>query len=244
MKLSATIKATKEFKTTIAVISSIIEEATFEANNKGIKFRGLEPSSIRYISVEFPADKFVKYECDNDLKFTIRTNEFLDIVNRAKNDEELTLEMDEKKRALQIFLGGKKHYVLALLAIEHDAPKPHFKFETKTVMKLSDLKDYVKDIAVVADNFIITTNESGEMILTGKGDAGEVKITADSRVSQEGHGELRSEYSIEFLITAMKSLGSGFEEVTLQHGNDLPLGLVFESPNMGNLLYVQAHKTV
>lgn len=241
MKFSITIKGSKEFKTSISVIQGIIDEATFNVNKEGMSFKGIDPSKVCYVSVNLPSEKFIKFNCDEETKFTIRTNEFSDVIKRAKNDEEITLEMD--KNLLNIYLGGKKNFQIPLLAVESESPDPKFKLQTKISLKFAELDDYIKDIAVVADNFIVTS-DGDKLKLSGKGDAGKVEIEVESAISQEEQGELRGEYMMEFLQSAIKNLKGGFEEVTLEHGQDMPLKLSFNNPDVGTLIYVQAPKVI
>ncbi len=242
MKFSITLKGTKEFKTSINVIQGIIEEATFNVNKDGLSFKGIDPSKVCYVSVNLPSEKFIKYDCDEEAKFTIRTGEFSEVIKRAKNNEEVTLEMGDKN-ALDIYLGGKKNFQVPLLTVESEPADPKFKLQTKTAMKFGELDDYIKDISVMADNFIITS-DGNKLKLSGKGDAGKVEIEVESAVSQEEQGELRGEYMMEFLQSAIKNLKGGFEEVTLEHGQDMPLKLSFNNPDVGTLVYVQAPKVV
>lgn len=241
MKFSITIKGSKEFKTGINLIQGIIDEATFNIDKDGLKFKGIDPSKICFVSVNYPSDKFIKFNCDEETKFTIRTNEFSDVIKRAKNNEEITLEMDQN--ILNIYLGGKKNFQIPLLAVESESPDPKFKLQTKVHMKFGDLEAYIKDISVVADNFIVIS-DGDKLKLSGKGDSGKVEIEAESNVSQEEQGELRGEYMMEFLLSAIKSLKGGFEEVTLEHGQDMPLKLSFDNPDVGTLVYVQAPKVI
>lgn len=241
MKFSITIKGSKEFKTSISVIQGIIDEATFNVNKEGMSFKGIDPSKVCYVSVNLPSEKFIKFNCDEETKFTIRTNEFSDVIKRAKNDEEITLEMD--KNLLNIYLGGKKNFQIPLLAVESESPDPKFKLQTKISLKFAELDDYIKDIAVVADNFIVTS-DGDKLKLSGKGDAGKVEIEVESAISQEEQGELRGEYMMEFLQSAIKNLKGGFEEVILEHGHDMPLKLSFNNPDVGTLIYVQAPKVI
>lgn len=243
MKFSVTLKATKEFKSCLSAIQLIIEDATFEVTSEGLKCKGIEPSNICFMSVDLPKGKFVKYECDEDAKFTVRTNEFLEIVKRAKNDEEITLEMNDKVNALQIYINGKKHYVLPLLVMEKETPNPNFKLQSKTTLKFSDFADYVKDIKVLAENFIVET-DGLKLKLSGKGSDGNVDIDVDGTVDQKEEGTLRGEYMLEFLFNTMKTIAGGFETVILEHGNNLPLKLTFDSADTGTLVYVQAPKVL
>lgn len=242
MKFSGTIKATKELKTAISSIQGLIEEATFVVNKDGIKFRGLEPSHVRYLEVTFPKDRFTKFEIDDELKFTIKPNDFLEVVKRAKDGNEITIEVEKDNSPLSIHIEGKKHFVLSLISIEHDAPIPHFKFQSKTIMEYSNFNDYVKDIAVVGSNFVIETN-GGKMKLSGRGDRGKAEVEAECiSLTQTQEGALKSEYTVEFLVEAIKTFGTAFENIIIETGANMPLSLTLESPAMGSIQYVQAHK--
>lgn len=243
MAFKATMRASKEFKTCLSAIQTILEEATFVVTSKGINFKGVEPSNVSFISVDFPKDKFIDFLCDTDTKFTVRTNEFLEIMKRAKSDEEFTLEMNDKVRALQIYIGGKKHYVVPLLVMEKDTPTPNFKLQSKISLKLADFVDYVKDIKVVADNIIVETNGM-RLKLSGKGSAGNADVDVEGVVSQSEDGDLKGEYSLEYLFNTLKNIGAGFDDVLVEHGHNLPLQLTFASENTGTLVYVQAPKVV
>ena len=243
MKFSATIKATKEFKSCLSAIQLIIEDATFDVTPEGMKCRGIEPSNICFMSIDFPKDKFVKYECGEDSKFTVRTSELLDIVKRAKNNEEITLEMSDKVNALQIYINGKKHYVLPLVMMEKESPTPNFKLQSKTTLKFSDFSDYVKDIKVIAENFVVETDGT-VLKLSGKGDNGNVDVEAEGIVEQQEEGTLRGEYMLEYLFNTIKTISGGFENVVLEHGHNLPLKLTFDSESTGSLIYVQAPKVL
>jgi proliferating cell nuclear antigen PCNA len=243
MKFSATLKATKEFKSCLSAIQLIIEDATFEVTPTGIKCKGIEPSNICYMSIDLPKDKFIKYECDTDSKFTVRTNELMEIVKRAKNGDEITLEMDGKLNALQIYINGKKHYVLPLLVMEKETPNPNFKLQSRTSLKFADFVEYVKDIKVIADNFVVET-DGVKLKLSGKGDSGHVDMEVDGTVTQKEEGDLRGEYMLEFLFNTIKTISGGFETVILEHGHNLPLKLTFDSADTGTLVYVQAPKVL
>src|SRR3972149_3938638 len=214
MKFSGTIKATKELKTAISSIQGLIEEATFVVNKDGIKFRGLEPSHVRYLEVTFPADRFLKFE----------------------DGDEITIEVQKENSPLDIHIEDKKHFTLSLISIEHDAPVPNFKFQSKIIMPYANFSDYIKDIAVVSDNFIMKIEEN-KMNLSGKGDRGKVEVEAEGNVTQLEEN-IKSEFAIQFLVEAIKT----FENIIVETGNNMPLRLTLESPAMGSIQYVQAHK--
>jgi len=240
MKFSATLRTTKEFKTAISSIQGLIEEATFFVNEQGIKFRGLEPSHVRYLEVTFPADRFLRFKVENELKFTIKPNDFLEVIKRAKDGDEMTIEVESENSPLNIHIEGKKHFTLSLISIEQDAPVPNFKFQSKAIMSYSNFSDYVKDVAVVDNNFVIEIAE-GKMKLSGKGDRGKVEVEAEGTITSQEE-KIKSEFTVELLSEAIKTFGTAFETIIVETGNNMPLSLTLESPAMGSVQYVQAHK--
>ena len=127
--------------------------------------------------------------------------------------------------------------------MEKETPNPNFKLQSRTSLKFTDFVDYVKDIKVVADNFIVETN-GDKLKLSGKGDSGHVDMEVEGTVTQKEEGELRGEYMLEFLFNTMKTIAGGFETVILEHGHNLPLKLTFDSADTGTLVYVQAPKVL
>ena len=73
---SAKTSGSEEWKAVISAISTLVEEATFEATVEGISFRGMDPSHVALIDISWPNTAFERYECDGDIKFGVRIDEF------------------------------------------------------------------------------------------------------------------------------------------------------------------------
>ena len=73
MVFSAKTNGSEEWKAIISAVSTLVEEATFEATVEGISFRGMDPSHVELIDISWPNSAFEKYECDSDIKFGVRT---------------------------------------------------------------------------------------------------------------------------------------------------------------------------
>ena len=80
---SAKTTGSEEWKAVISAVSTLVEEATFEATVEGISFRGMDPSHVALIDINWPNTAFEKYECDSDIKFGVRIEDTL-IVNDKK----------------------------------------------------------------------------------------------------------------------------------------------------------------
>ncbi len=61
MEFSAKTSTSDEWKAIISAISTLVEEATFEATVEGISFRGMDPSHVALIDISWPNSAFEKY---------------------------------------------------------------------------------------------------------------------------------------------------------------------------------------
>ena len=76
MTFGAKTSGSDDLKAIISAISTLVEEATFVATAEGITFRGMDPSHVALIDISWPNSAFEKYECDSDVKFGVRIDEF------------------------------------------------------------------------------------------------------------------------------------------------------------------------
>ena len=72
MVFVAKTKSSEEWKAVSSAISTLVDEATFEASAEGISFRGMDPSHVALIDISWPNTTFDVYECDSSIKFGVR----------------------------------------------------------------------------------------------------------------------------------------------------------------------------
>lgn len=87
--LIARSKSAEEWKTIVSAISTIVEEATFEATSEGISFRGMDPSHVALIDVQLLNSAFEYYKCDGSIRFAVRVDEFLKLLKRAGKEDSI-----------------------------------------------------------------------------------------------------------------------------------------------------------
>ena len=58
LKFSAKTSTSNEWKAVISAITTLVEEATFEATVEGISFRGMDPSHVALIDISWPNSGF------------------------------------------------------------------------------------------------------------------------------------------------------------------------------------------
>ena len=82
LEFSAKTTGSDEWKAVISAVSTLVEEATFEATIEGISFRGMDPSHVALIDISWPNSAFEKYDCDGDIKFGVRIDELSKLIKR------------------------------------------------------------------------------------------------------------------------------------------------------------------
>ena len=83
MVFLAKTKSPDEWKAVTSAISTLVDEATFEATVEGLSFRGMDPSHVALIDISWPNSAFDGYECDSALKFGVRIDEFSKLMKRG-----------------------------------------------------------------------------------------------------------------------------------------------------------------
>ena len=84
MTFIAKTKSPDEWKAIVSAISTLVDEATFEASVEGISFRGMDPSHVALIDIFWPNSAFEKYECDSLIKFGVRVDEFSKLIKEQR----------------------------------------------------------------------------------------------------------------------------------------------------------------
>ncbi len=180
---SAKTNGSDDLKAIISAISTLVEEATFVANAEGITFRGMDPSHVALIDISWPNSAFEKYECDSEIKFGVRIDEFSKLIKRADKKDGIEISLTEDNLLL-VSIGKNKKYKMRLIeSSASDTPLPKVPYDAKIGLTTNGFDKILGDVQVVSDYLTIKTNESVAEF-SGKGDSGEVVIELE-KGSQE-----------------------------------------------------------
>ena len=237
-----------ELKAIISAISTLVEEATFVANAEGITFRGMDPSHVALIDILWPNSAFERYECDSDIKFGVRVDEFSKLIKRASKKDGIEISISENNMLL-VTIGKNKKYKMRLIESSvTDTPLPKITFDVKIGLATGTFDKILGDVHVVSDYLTISTTESGA-VFSGKGDAGEVTIgmslgkeedDADSIKSMDVKADGTGSYSLEYLNPIVKAVGSTAEIITCEYSESKPLRIEFMVANIGRIHFYLA----
>ena len=211
MTFIAKTKSPDEWKAITSAISTLVDEATFEASVEGISFRGMDPSHVALIDIYWPNSAFEKYECNSLIKFGVRIDEFSKLIKRSEKRDsiELTINKDSML-VLKIQNGYKKEYKMRLIeSSSSSTPLPKLNFNSKIILSASMVDKILSDIQVLSE-YITIDCKSDSVRFLGKGDTGEADILLEPQ--SEGLEELSSNedslgtYSIDYLLKITKAI--------------------------------------
>ena len=216
MEFYAKTNTSDEWKAVISSITTLVEEATFEATVEGITFRGMDPSHVALIDISWPNSAFEKYNCDSDIKFGVRVDEFSKVIKRAEKNESIEISISDDNM-LQILIGKNKKWSMRLIeGSASDTPLPKISYDSKIGLSSSTFDKILGDIDVVSDYLFIKT-AANNAEFSGKGDSGEAVINFEK--GMEGleeitvNQECTGTYSLEYLNPIVKAMGNTSDSI-------------------------------
>jgi proliferating cell nuclear antigen len=235
-----------EWKAVTSAISTLIDEATFEATVEGISFRGMDPSHVALIDIHWPNSAFEQYDCDAAVKFGVRVDEFSKLMKRA--DKKDTIQVNVADDSMLFVRISNNNYVkeYKVRLIETSAastPLPKLNFNCKVVLATSAFDKVLSDIQVISE-YLSIESKNKQIEFSGKGDSGEARITLES--GSEGLEEVsiqedsKATYSLDYLSKITKAVISAGGSVALEYSSKMPLRLEFRVTNMGRIHFYLA----
>jgi len=221
-----------DLKAIISAISTLVEEATFVATSEGISFRGMD--HVALIDISWPNSAFEKYECDSDIKFGVRIDEFSKLIKRADKKDSIEISISEENMLLVTVGKNKKYKIRLIESSATDTPLPKIPYDSKIILTSSKFDKILGDVQVVSDYLTINTSESkGDF--SGKGDSGEVVIDLDKDADDIEEISSKSDsvgtYSLEYLNPVVKAVGSNAGFITCEFSSAKPLRIEFKVAN-------------
>ena len=243
MEFSAKTNTSDEWKAVISSITTLVEEATFEATVEGITFRGMDPSHVALIDISWPNSAFEKYNCDGDIKFGVRVDEFSKVIKRAEKNESIEISISDDNM-LQILIGKNKKWSMRLIeGSASDTPLPKISYDSKIGLSSSTFDKILGDIDVVSDYLSIKTAPNNAEF-SGKGDSGEAVINFEK--GMEGleeitvNQECTGTYSLEYLNPIVKAMGNTSDSIICEFSSGKPLRIEFKVSNIGRIHFYLA----
>jgi proliferating cell nuclear antigen len=238
-------KTPDEWKAVSSAISTLVDEATFEATVEGISFRGMDPSHVALIDIHWPNSAFDGYECDASVNFGVRVDEFSKLIKRADKKDSVDISIgDDSMLLIRIYDGYRREYKMRLIDSSPSAtPLPKLNFNSRVVLTATAFDKALSDVQVVSE-YISIESDPKKVVFLGKSDSGEAEIILES--GNEGLEELsikedsKATYSLDYLSKISKAVSTVGGSVTAEYSSKMPLRLQFRVANVGRIHFYLA----
>ncbi len=233
-------------KNSVDTISDLIHEGLFKITSDSLRMRAADRATVAVVDFELKKGAFEEFEFDEETEIGINLERLLDVLKRAKKDDSLVLELSEDESRLKISIGDgtKRDFEIPLLSLSAgQVPETkQLDFTAEMKLKSSVLSKGVADAEIVADSVLFKAEE-GSLTLLAESDSGSVEARteedSDDLIEIDVSEETKSRYPLEYLKKMLKA--SKISEVsTLKIGNDYPMELMFEEPDIIEISFVLA----
>jgi proliferating cell nuclear antigen len=241
----ATIGDARLWKNLLAAISTLIEEADFNAAPEGIKLRSMDPSHVAMVDFEWNKSAFEEYTCLQPTKIRLNISDIVKKL-RSAGPEPLEMSYDDSTRKLSMIIKGKWRTTFTLPTLDpgdEEVPTPKIAFNTKIKMISSSFKDIIDQIQTVSDNVRFETSQEkfiAEAVTELSGVKIELEKGSDVLLEFEVKEPCKATFSLNYLSEISKAGSMAAELVTLEFSSNMPVKLEYEMPQQGRLLYYLA----
>lgn len=242
----ATISDARLWKNLLAAISTLIEEADFNATPEGVKLRSMDPSHVAMVDFEWQKGAFDEYTCMEPTKIRLNIASMLKLLRRVGSDEVLDMLYDDNTKKMNLTLKGKitrRFTIPTLDPAEEEVPTPKITFNSRVKMTTGTLRDVIDDIQVVSDNVRFeTTSEKFVAAALTELSSATIEMDKGSEVLLELDVKEPSKatFNLSYLSEISKAGAAASELVTVEFSTNMPVKLEFEIPQQGKLLYYLA----
>ncbi len=231
-------------KDSIEALTIIVDEARVHLADGGIYARNADPSYVAMVEFELSVKAFEAYETDEEV-ITLDLKKMQDILELANRTDVVHLTIDENKMTLSF---GDLKYTIALLSpysIKKEPKVPNVESAAHVVITGKEFRWAVKAAGKVSDNIALgCVNTTFFMEAVGDADTMRLELSKDQLIdisrSDAKEEEVRSLFSLEFLIEMSKAIGKA-SEVSLDIGRNIPLKVGFDiADGNGTVTYLLA----
>jgi len=242
----ASVSDAKLWKNLLAAISTLIEEADFNATPDGIKLRSMDPSHVAMVDFEWQKTAFEEYTCQEPTKIRVNIASMLKLLKRVGSDEILEMLYDEKTRKLNLTLKGKmmrKFTMPTLDPAQEEVPTPKITFNSKVKLTTATFRDIIEDVQAVSDNVRLeTTPEKLTAVATTELSSAIIELDKASEmlIELDVKEPSKATFNLNYLSEIAKAGASTSEIVTVEFSSNMPIRLEFDIPQQGRLSYYLA----
>ncbi|HHQ45049.1 MAG TPA: proliferating cell nuclear antigen (pcna) [Candidatus Altiarchaeales archaeon] len=200
----AVISDTRNWKSSIDAIASILDEGTFIIDSDGMHLRAMDPSQIAMLDFNLPASSFESFELDRPIDIGIDFAEMSKITKRVKAEDKIHLSLD--KRLGMTFKGDTtRSFKIAVIDAHSSPPKePQIEFTSSAKIPPAIIKEALKDAELVSNHVALSIDDGFNIACDGDTGSVEIRLPEEKLLSLEKKSASRAVFSLDHLNNILK----------------------------------------
>jgi proliferating cell nuclear antigen len=223
------------FQAWVNILRTISEEQIIVADEQGLHVVGMDPSHVAMINTDFNKELFESYEAEEDDKIAINVNEFYRFLDRAKKEERVLIEKDEKNARLLLTVKKgtrvREFRIPTLADTDSEVPDPKIFFKAKSRITWEGFNLGLNDANLVSEHIVLDYKGS-LMKLEGYGDMGDAFAQwdedSDDILKLVIDEDSKATYTLSYIMDIVKAVKPLAEVLTIELATDMPIKIEAE----------------
>ena len=234
------------FRDLIKAVSKVNEEPILTFDPEGIRILQMSHDHRAMVDLFIPAAYFWTYNVYEARTIRFNAKDLLkQIFKRGKmRDTAILMRIEENRILFDIKTGGRctKKSLPLIESLEGPAPEPKLIYKSRVNILTETLISAIEDIKTIEDvNHVLITVNDNDIAFIGVNGEYEAENTynqyADEILSLRTEGTQKATYTIDTVLTLVKTLKPITEAITLEYSTDMPIRITPELPIDGHLIY-------
>jgi proliferating cell nuclear antigen len=211
----------------VDVVSTLVDEAKFNVNSKGVALKAVDPAHVAMIDLKLEQSAFEEFEAD-DTELGIDLDKIKEVLRLSRAGDIISLVQDEDKNRLVVSVGNVTRRMNLVDTTGMSDPKvPNLNLPAKVAITAEELQKGIKAAESISDHIALTVTPEGfEMVSEGDTDSVSLKLPKDLLVSLECKDNVRSLFPLDYFSNMVRAISVG-TVVSMHLGNDYPVKMEF-----------------
>ncbi|MEM0359930.1 MAG: proliferating cell nuclear antigen (pcna) [Candidatus Diapherotrites archaeon] len=217
-----------DFKKSCEAIAVLIHEAEFDISENCIALKATDPSQISMVDFEMKKASFKEFNFDQAQRIGLDLDYLNQVMGRAKPTDELALELNPQKTALEITFKGAstRHFSVPLIDVsKNPVPNPKIEFDAELKLKAGIVQDALKDAELISSHVLLGV-EKETFFVNAQSSKGTLKNETHKKEKEiksfVAKKDCRSMFPLDYLKDMLKT-PAGDDEIELKLKSDAPL---------------------
>lgn len=225
----------------VDIVHTIVPEARFEVDKKGIHIKAVDPSRIALISLDLDTSAFQEYDADGG-SFGVDLEKMKEMLKQGALNSDAVLDQDEEKGLLVLKVGNITRKMPLIDDSSINDPKiPNLDLPTRAIVPVVEVKKGVSAAKYIGDNIILRIDENGFNLMSKAEGADQVSmhLPKEMLIDLEVKDPAQSTYPLDYFSKIISTIKGA--NVTIKLGSDYPLDMSFEiASGNGDVKYLLA----